>query len=107
MMSDAHGRFYDLNMFSVEGQAEGWKARTLFSDIHIVNNLGLKMIAGRDVSPEFKADSAQAALINRTAAGELGFTPEQAICIWVMHKLRYTERRRIVWLVEDFNFLSL
>ncbi len=107
MMSGEPGGFFDVNMFNVEGQAEGWKARTLFSDLHIVDNLGLKVIAGRDLSPDFQTDSSQAALINRTAAGELGFTPEQAIGKWIQHSLRDTERRRIVGVVEDFNFLSL
>ncbi|HTE24694.1 ABC transporter permease [Flavitalea sp.] len=107
MMSGEPGGFYDLNMFNAEGQTEGWKARTLISDLHIVNNLGLKIIAGRDLSTEFKTDSAQAALINRTAAGALGFTPEKAIGKWIQHSVRDTERRRIVGVVEDFNFLSL
>ncbi|RYY23143.1 MAG: ABC transporter permease [Chitinophagaceae bacterium] len=107
MMSGEPGGFFDLNSFNVEGQPEGWKARTMFSDLHLVNNLGLKIIAGRDFSPAFKTDSAQGALINRTAAGALGFTPDEAIGKWIQHKLRDTERRRIVGVVEDFNFLSL
>jgi putative ABC transport system permease protein len=107
MMSGEPGGFFDVNIFSAEGQPEGWKARTLFSDLHVVNNLGLKIIAGRDFSTEFKTDSAQAALINRTAAGELGFTPSQAIGKWVQHSVRDNERRRIIGVVEDFNFLSL
>jgi putative ABC transport system permease protein len=107
MMSGEPGGFFDVNIFSAEGQPEGWKARTLFSDLHVVNNLGLKIIAGRDFSTEFQTDSAQAAIINRTAAGELGFTPSQAIGKWVQHSVRDNERRRIIGVVEDFNFLSL
>jgi putative ABC transport system permease protein len=107
MMSGEPGGFYDMYVFTVEGQSESWKSRTLFSDLHVVNNLGLKIIAGRDVSAEFKTDSAQAVLINRTAAGQLGFTPDQAIGKWIQNSLRDTERRHIVGVVEDFNFLSL
>jgi putative ABC transport system permease protein len=46
-------------------------------------------------------------LINRTAAAKLGFTPEQAIGKWIKNTFRDSTRRRVVGVVEDFNFLSL
>lgn len=107
MMSGEPGGFFDVHMFKAEGQTEPWKARTLFTDEYIVDNLGLKVIAGRSLSKEFGTDSAQGALINRTAASQLGFTPDQAIGKWLQNNVRDTERRRIVGVVEDFNFLSL
>ncbi|WP_315823712.1 ABC transporter permease [Paraflavitalea speifideaquila] len=69
--------------------------------------MGLKIIAGRDFSPQFATDSSESALINRTAAGKLGFTPEQAVGKWIKNTVRDDARRRIVGVVEDFNFLSL
>lgn len=107
LLSGEPGGFFDLYPFEVEGQRDVWKARTEFSDLQIVQTLGLKMIAGRNFSPEFATDSTDAVLINRTAATKLGLTPEQAVGKWIKNTFRDSTRRRIVGVVEDFNFLSL
>jgi putative ABC transport system permease protein len=107
MMSGEPGGFFDLHSFQVEGQADTWTARPLFGDMQIVKTLGLKIIAGRDLSQGYGTDSAGAALVNRYAAAALGFTPEQAIGKWIQNSARDAGRRRIVGVVEDFNFLSL
>lgn len=107
LMSGEPGGFFDLYPFEVEGQRDVWKARTEFSDLQIVQTLGLKIIAGRDFSPQFATDSTDAVLINRTAATKLGFTPDQAVGKWIKNTFRDSTRRRIVGVVEDFNFLSL
>lgn len=108
LMSGEPGGFFDSYNFEVEGQPEeGWKSRTEFADFEVVSTLGLKIIAGRNFSPQFGTDSAEAVLINQTAATKLGFTPEQAIGKWIRNKLRDPQRRRVVGVVEDFNFLSL
>jgi putative ABC transport system permease protein len=106
-MSGEPGGFFDIHTFEVEGQNEIWKSRTEFSDFEYVKTLGLKIIAGRDFSPQFKTDTTDAVLINRTAATKLGLTPAQAIGKWIKNTVRDTARRRIVGVVEDFNFLSL
>src|SRR5207253_7903469 len=67
----------------------------------------LKIIAGRDFSPQFPTDTTDAALINHTAATKLGWTPEQAVGKWIQNKFRDDKKRRIIGVVEDFNFLSL
>jgi putative ABC transport system permease protein len=46
-------------------------------------------------------------LINRTAATNLGYTPEQALGKWIKNTVRDNEKRKIIGVVEDFNFLSL
>jgi putative ABC transport system permease protein len=107
MMSGEPGGFFDTHTFEAEGQHEIWKARTEFADFEYVKTLGLKIIAGRNFSGEYATDTANAVLINRTAAKELGFTPDQAIGKWIKNPVRDTLRRRIVGVVEDFNFLSL
>jgi putative ABC transport system permease protein len=106
-MSGEPGGFFDVQTYNVEGRTEAWRARASFSDFEYVKTLGLKIIAGRDLSPLFPTDSANAALINRTAAMELGYTPESAIGTWLQNTFRDDHRRRIVGVVEDFNFLSL
>ena len=108
MMSGEPGGFFDLHTFEAEGRNDQiWKSRTEFADFDFVRTLGLKIIAGRDFSKEYSTDSANAVLINRTAAKTLGFTPEEAIGKWIRNTVRDSSRRRIVGVIEDFNFLSL
>ncbi|MEP7373249.1 MAG: ABC transporter permease [Chitinophagaceae bacterium] len=107
LMSGEPGGFFDLHTFEAEGQKEIWKSRTEFADFEYVKTLGLKIIAGRDFSSQFATDTMEALLINRTAAKDLGFTPEEAIGKWIKNTFRDSVRRRVVGVVEDFNFLSL
>jgi putative ABC transport system permease protein len=108
LMSGEPGGFFDQHTFQVEGQNDQiWKSRTEFADFEFVNTLGLKIIAGRDFSGQYRTDTADAVLINRTAAAMLGFTPEEAIGKWIKNTIRDESRRRIVGVIEDFNFLSL
>jgi putative ABC transport system permease protein len=107
MMSGEPGGFFDTHKFEAEGQHEMWVSRTEFADFEYVKTLGLKIIAGRDFSPQYATDTTDAVLINRTAATELGFTPDQAIGKWIKNPVRDSLRRRIVGVIEDFNFLSL
>ncbi|MBO0948408.1 ABC transporter permease [Fibrella sp. HMF5405] len=107
MMSGEPGGFFDGLMFDVEAHPTRWKARTEFADFDFVKTLGLKLIAGRDFSPQYPTDTARAALINRTAASRLGWTPDQAVGKWLKSTLRDSTNRIIIGVIEDFNFLSL
>jgi putative ABC transport system permease protein len=107
MMSGEPGGFFDMHTFEAEGQRDVWKSRTVFADFEYVKTLGLKIIAGRDFSAQYATDTTDAVLVNRTAAVKLGFTPEQAIGKWIKNTIRDSVRRKIVGVVEDFNFLSL
>lgn len=107
LMSGEPGGFFDMHTFEAEGQREVWKSRTEFADFEYVKTLGLKIIAGRDFSSRYATDTTDAVLVNRTAAVSLGFTPEQAIGKWIKNTFRDSVRRKVVGVVEDFNFLSL
>lgn len=107
LMSGEPGGFFDTHTFEVEGRHEVWKSRTEFADFEFVKTLGLKVIAGRDFSGQYTTDTAGAVLINRTAAAELGLTPENAIGKWIRNPGRDNVKRTIIGVVEDFNFLSL
>ncbi|GAB3926760.1 ABC transporter permease [Mucilaginibacter myungsuensis] len=107
LMSGEPGGFFDVQGFEAEGQREIFKPRTEYADFEYVKTLGLKIIAGRDLSPQFATDSTQSVLINRTAATKLGFTPQQALGKWMRNAVRDSLKRRVVGVVEDFNFLSL
>lgn len=107
IMSGEPGGFFDSHMFDVEAHNEKWSARTEFADFEFVKTLGLKIIAGRDFSPQFPTDTTDAVLINKTAASKLGWAPEQAVGKWIQNTVRDNAKRRIIGVVDDFNFLSL
>ncbi|QMW06998.1 ABC transporter permease [Spirosoma foliorum] len=107
MMSGEPGGFFDGHMFDVEAHPNRWKSRTEFADFDFVKTLGLKVVAGRDFSPQYPSDTTRAALINRTAATRLGWTPNQAIGKWIKNTLHDSTNRTIIGVVEDFNFVSL
>ncbi|SKA18394.1 ABC transporter permease [Sediminibacterium ginsengisoli] len=107
LMSGEPGGFFDGHMFNVEGRDGKWNARTEFADFEFAKTLGVKVIAGRDFSAAFPTDSTEALLINKTAATKLGWTPEQAIGKWIENTLRDKSKRRVIGVVEDFNFQSL
>jgi putative ABC transport system permease protein len=107
LMSGEPGGFFDEYTFNVEDQNRQLQARTEFADFDFVKTLGLKIIAGRDFSAEFPTDTNGAVLINKTAATKLGWTPQQAIGKWIFSTLRDTSKRRIIGVVNDFNFQSL
>ena len=108
LMSGEPGGFHDS--YSFESQAkpvEKMMFSTEFTDLDFVKTLGLKIIAGRDLSESFTTDSAQAVLINRNAANKLGYTPEQAVGKWIKNVSRDSLRRTIVGVVEDYHYVSL
>jgi len=79
---------------------------TAYSDFEFAKTLGVKMISGRDLPPSFATDSTVSVLINRTAASFLGYTPEGLVGAWIKNIQRDSTRRRIIGVVEDFNFAS-
>ncbi|OOQ61840.1 ABC transporter permease [Mucilaginibacter pedocola] len=107
LMSGEPGGYYDRHLFDVEGQHDRFPSRTEFADFEFVKTLGLKIVAGRDFSPQFVSDSAEAVLINETAAKKLGFTAQQAIGKQIKNTVRDDKPRRVVGVVKDYNFLSL
>lgn len=107
IMSGEPGGFFDIQAFNAEGQRDIFKARSAYGDDDYAKTLGLKIIAGRDFSAQFKTDSANAMIINRTAATRLGFTPQEAVGKWIGNTIRDSVKRKIVGVIEDFNFLSL
>ncbi|HEX5152712.1 MAG TPA: ABC transporter permease [Parafilimonas sp.] len=107
LMSGEPGGFFDQFGFEVEDQHTTWNARTEFADFEFAKTLGIKIIAGRNFSSQFATDTTNSVLINHTAATKLGWAPQQAIGKWIKNTVRDDSRRRIIGVVEDFNFLSL
>ena len=107
LMSGEPGGFFDGHMFDVEGHNEKWKARTEFADFEFVKTLGLKIIAGRDFSSQFPTDTTDAVLINQTPLPNLDGHLNRQLANGYKIQLRDNTKRRIIGVVEDFNFLSL
>ena len=108
LMTGEPGGFHDGYSFEAEAKPnEKLLLNTEFADFEYARTLGLKIIAGRDFSPQFPTDSTQAVLINRTAATMLGYTPEQAVGKWIKNISADSLRRIIVGVVEDYHFTSL
>jgi putative ABC transport system permease protein len=108
LMSGEPGGFHDGYGFEAEEKPkENLIFRTEFADWDFAKALGLKIIAGRDLSENFKTDFQQSVLINRTAANTLGYTPEQAIGKRIKNLSKDSLRRTIVGVVEDYHFQSM
>ncbi len=108
LMSGEPGGFHDGYGFEAEGKSgENLIFRTEFADRDFAKTLGLKIIAGRDLSENFKTDSLQSVLINRTAANTLGYTPEGAVGKWIKNLSKDSLRKTIVGVVEDYHFTSM
>jgi putative ABC transport system permease protein len=70
-----------------------------------INTCKIQVIAGRNFSRDFGTDTSGTIILNETAVGKLGLTPEQAL-----GKVLYRGESHpfeIIGVVKDFNFQSL
>lgn len=76
----------------------------LIVDEHFIDNLGLKLIAGKNLSPA-GIDSGRYIVINKAAVKQLGFgNPEQAIGQIIETRWTTPEPMQIVGVVQDFRY---
>jgi len=107
LMSGEPGGFFDTYFFNVEGRSEKWSAHTEYADFQYVKTLGLKLLSGRDFSVSMPTDRTEAVILNKTAAANLGWTPEQAIGKWIQNTKNDVAKRKVIGVVADFSFESL
>jgi putative ABC transport system permease protein len=108
LMTGEPGGFHDMYGFEAEAKpGEKIMLNTEFADFEYAGTLGLKIIAGRDFSPQHTTDSVYSVLINRKAAETLGYTPEQAVGKWIKNITNDTVRRTIVGVIENYHFTSM
>jgi putative ABC transport system permease protein len=108
LMSGEPGGFFDNYGFDAQAKpGERMMFNTEFADFDYAKTLGLKIIAGRDLSGQYPTDTMRSVLINRVAAVKMGYAPEQAIGKWVKNLTQDSLPRIIVGVVEDFHFSSL
>ncbi|MEO5891888.1 MAG: ABC transporter permease [Ferruginibacter sp.] len=108
LMSGEPGGFHDFYSFEAEAKTgERFLFNTEYADFEYAKTLGLKIIAGRDFSSQFKTDSVQSVIINRSAATKLGYTPASAVGKWLKNAVKDSLHRNIIGVVEDFHYASL
>lgn len=108
LMTGEPGGFHDSYAFEAQSKpGERLQMNTEFADFEYAKALGLKVIAGRDLSPEFPTDSTDAVLINEAACTALGYTAQQAIGKWIKNINQDSLKRTIVGVVENFHFASM
>jgi ABC-type antimicrobial peptide transport system permease subunit len=85
---------------------EGAEMTYVFSDEHITDLLGLRVIAGRPLPPPLdpQQDTILTAMLNRRAVAALDLTPEEAV-----GQIVHMENQPVLvgGVVEDFNFENL
>ncbi|HVS94885.1 MAG TPA: ABC transporter permease [Puia sp.] len=108
LMSGEPGGFHDSYGFE-SGARPGDKLsmHTEFADFEYVKTLGLKIIAGRDLSSQFPTDTDKAVLINRSAATMLGLSPEKAVGTSIRNLSADSLPRTVAGVVEDYHYSSL
>ena len=101
------GGFHDALNFKLEGRDEIAKMRVTYVDNDFSETFGIQLLAGRDFSRDFASDSTQAALINRSAALQMGYQPEAIVGKIITETMFDSIPKRIVGVVADYHFSSL
>ena len=108
MASNVPGMFTQTSDCKIEngrGEMQTANAGIYFVDYDFLDQMDMKIVAGRGFSRAFGTDSTQAMVINETAVTRMGFTsPQQAI------GKRFEDNNRkgiIIGVVRDFHLRSL
>jgi len=72
-------------------------------DYDFLSTYDIKVVAGRGLLREVKADDSLSVLINETGAKDFGWTPQQAVGRRIVGR----PERKIIGVVKDFNYASL
>lgn len=78
----------------------------LWVDHNFNKTLGIQMLAGRDFSPEYSTDAAEAFIINEAAAGKLGFT-HPADAVNKQFEISGGKKGKIIGVAHNFHFASM
>ncbi len=102
------GDFIEETVVQPEGMEESVPMNTLWSDYGFIDTMGIKLVRGRDFSPEYATDMNNAVLINETAARTFGWDdPLGKTIVHFNGRGEEQFRQKVVGVVEDFHFESL
>ena len=105
-MSGEPGGFHDTSSFDIQDFEETIRFRTLFTDRHYLETLGVELIAGQNFYELSDEDSNGGMLLNETAVKDLGVEAEDLIGRQIKMP-GWGIERTIMGVVKDFHFLSL
>jgi putative ABC transport system permease protein len=94
--------------FMPEGYPEGQSQmmNSQYIDDDYIETLGMEIVAGRNFSAEFPADTAASILINETAVKTIGW--EEPLGKTIQYTADPDQvKRRVVGVVRDFHYMSL
>lgn len=104
------GPSYNNNFFLTPGYDNTKMVKTLRYDVdeNYLSTLNMKLVAGRNFSPEMATDSS-GILLNETSASAFGWGREEALGQQVVYANNQGERTtyQVLGVVEDFHFKSL
>lgn len=106
-MSGEPGGFHDGTTVHFLGGIEPTRMRTAFVDTDYLKTFGIELIAGRDFSDEFRLNDAEATIINRKAAEDLGMSPEEVLGTKFTISMWDTLTHVIVGVTENYHFTNL
>lgn len=105
-MSGEPGGFHDTSSFDIQDFEETIRFRTLFTDHHYLETLGVELVAGQNFNELSNEDSKGGMLLNETAVKDLGVEAEELIGRQISMP-GWGIERTIMGVVKDFHFLSL
>ena len=97
---------YNISKGPVEASSTSFNIETWAIDDGYVPTIGIKLLKGRNFSPNFKTDSF-GVIINETAAGILGYADPVGKNIYIFYNTGVPTAYHIVGLVKNFNFETL
>jgi putative ABC transport system permease protein len=100
------GGFHDTSSFKIEDVEESIRFRTLFTDRHYLQTLGVTLADGQNFRELAEKSNNGGMLLNETAVKELGIDGHQLIGRKISMP-GWDIERTIVGIVKDYHFLSL
>lgn len=105
-MSGEPGGFHDTSSFDIQDFEETIRFRTLFTDRHYLETLGVELVAGQNFRELSEDDEKGGMLLNETAVKDLGVAADDLIGRQIKMP-GWGIERTIMGVVKDFHFLSL
>ena len=101
------GGFHDATVVEVEGLDRNIKMRIVRVDEHYLELYGIRLLAGRNFSDNFKSEEEKGIILNAKALEDLGLQAEEALGKTVSLPGWLNIKRRIVGVVDNYHFSSL
>lgn len=102
---DVPGRMFTSLSYWIEGmpEEESRGIDALIVDPNFAETYGLKVVAGRDFSPDQVAGLGESFVLNEAAVAAMGFTPEEVLS----KQFRMNTTGPVIGVVEDFHVEGL